>query len=51
MLVLECVLLVVTFFFNNGIPPIFSAQGRKNCLDGIIKAFSKKYLFDFLADR
>ncbi|XP_052781805.1 interferon-related developmental regulator 2-like isoform X1 [Mya arenaria] len=28
-----------------------SAQGRKNCLEGLIKAFSKKYLFDFLADR
>ncbi|WAR25343.1 IFRD1-like protein [Mya arenaria] len=27
------------------------AQGRKNCLEGLIKAFSKKYLFDFLADR
>lgn len=28
-----------------------SAQGRKNCLDAIIKAFSKKYLFEFLQDR
>lgn len=28
-----------------------SAQGRKNCLDAINKAFSKKYLFDFLQDR
>ncbi|KAL4226633.1 Interferon-related developmental regulator 1 [Mactra antiquata] len=28
-----------------------SAQGRKNCLDAIIKAFSKKYLYEFLQDR
>ncbi|KAL3853256.1 hypothetical protein ACJMK2_016811 [Sinanodonta woodiana] len=28
-----------------------SAQGRKTCLEGIIKAFSKKYLYEFLQDR
>lgn len=28
-----------------------SAQGRKNSLEAIIKAFSKKYLLEFLADR
>lgn len=28
-----------------------SAEGRKTCLESINKAFSKKYLFEFLADR
>lgn len=28
-----------------------SAQGRKNCLDGLIRALSKKYIYDFLIER
>ncbi|KAJ8301594.1 hypothetical protein KUTeg_020581 [Tegillarca granosa] len=28
-----------------------SAQGRKNCLDGLIRALSKKYIYEFLMER
>lgn len=28
-----------------------SAQGRKNCLEGMTKALSKQYIYEFLADR